>query len=93
LISLHYPVLTGYLGDSPAEMVAATSSRAMRKRLYALLDAVRVPDGPAFVVLNDDMPDRASVKEANTMNRLMLQWMEQLWPHKVCISSAWLSSS
>lgn len=72
------------LGDSPAEMVAVSSSRAMRRRLDALLAGIRGPDRPAFVVLNDDLPDRASTKEADTMDQLMQQWMKTLWPEKMC---------
>jgi len=72
------------LGDSPAEMIAVSNSRAMRRRLSALLTAIRGPDRPAFIVLNDDLPDRASAKEAGTIDQLTQQWMNTLWPEKMC---------
>jgi hypothetical protein len=78
-------VLTSHVGDSPAELVAVSNSYAMRRRLKALLDKIKGPDGPAFVVLNDDMPERQIAKEYDTLNQLMLQWMEKLWPEKVWI--------
>ena len=66
-------------------MVPVSGSYATRRRLNKLLDALKTPDSPAFVVLNDDMPDRVHVKEAATMDQLILQWMEKVWPEKVWI--------
>ena len=78
-------VLTSHIGDSPAEMVALSNSFAIRRRLKTVHQAIRRPDGPAFVVLNDDMPEHTTAKEANAANLLILQWMEALWPTKVTI--------
>ncbi|KIM72381.1 hypothetical protein PILCRDRAFT_741928 [Piloderma croceum F 1598] len=73
------------LGDSPAELVPISKSDVTSKRLDGILSAIKDPGGPAFVVLNDDMSDRTSPKDADAMNRLMWRWMEALWPEKVRI--------
>ena len=39
--------------DSPAKMVGIPNSYAMRRNLGQLLTAIKGPDCPAFVVLND----------------------------------------
>lgn len=38
---------------------------------------------PAFVVLNDDVSDRASAGEFETVDKLMTGWMHDTWPEKV----------
>jgi hypothetical protein len=63
--------------------VALSNSYAIRRRLTKLLAAIRRPDGPAFVVLNDDMPERTAAKESKAMEELLYEWMEKLWPKKV----------
>jgi hypothetical protein len=55
----------------------------MRRRFNNLLVEIRRPDGPAFVVLNDDMPERIADKESKAMEVLLHEWMEKLWPTKV----------
>ena len=49
------------LGDSPAEMVGIPNSYAMCRNLGQLFTAIKGPDGPAFVVRNDDSSDRLAV--------------------------------
>jgi hypothetical protein len=66
-------------------LVPISKSDVTQKRLDGILTAIKNPGGPAFVVLNDDMSDRASPKDADAMNRLMWRWMEVLWPEKVWI--------
>lgn len=39
--------------------------------------------GPAFVVLNDDVPDRAGSGELNMIDAEMRGWMEEMWGDKV----------
>ena len=80
-------ILIRHIGDSPAELVALSNSYAMRRRLNTLFTAIRHPDGPAFVVLNDDMPERTADKESKAMEVLLHEWMEKLWPSKVRVFS------
>jgi len=84
LVRLHYFfILIRRIGDSAAELVGLTNSYATRRRFNKLLPAMSRPDGPAFVVLNDDMPERQLVKETKAMDTLIFEWMEKLWPTKV----------
>ena len=55
----------------------------MRRNLGQLFTAIKGPDGPAFVVLNDDSSDRLPVRELNNIDKIMRQWMRTLWPDKV----------
>lgn len=72
------------LGDSPAELIAVLNSNALRRQLDTLRSAMQRLDGPAFVVINDDISDHASPKDAYTMDELILEWMEKFWPKKMC---------
>lgn len=39
--------------------------------------------GPAFVVLNDELPDRVGAREIERVDHVMHEWMDTLWHEKV----------
>ncbi|KAF7981941.1 hypothetical protein HWV62_30723 [Athelia sp. TMB] len=72
------------LGDSPAEFVKVASARGLARSLKSLRGRMAGADAPAFLVMNDDVNDRASVGEVEGVTRMLGGWMEEMWPQKMC---------
>ncbi|KAF7969529.1 hypothetical protein HWV62_26969, partial [Athelia sp. TMB] len=70
------------LGDSPAEFVKVASVRGLARSLKSLRGRMAGADAPAFLVMNDDVNDRASVGEVEGVTRMLGGWMEEMWPQK-----------
>lgn len=73
------------IGDSPAELITFTNSRTLRRRLTSLVTTItrNGNDGPAFLVLNDDTPDRTPAYEVTVIDGIMKVMLGKLWPDKV----------
>lgn len=76
-------MLTAFLGDSAAEFIAIKATPTMIKKFSKLEKAVYHPDGPAFVVLNDELSDRVTEIQLKNVDRYMKDWMGAVWPEKV----------
>jgi len=72
------------LGDAPAEFVKVASSRGLIRSIKNLRDKMGKSDGPAFLVVNDDVSDRANAWELNQVDVVLGGWMEETWPQKMC---------
>lgn len=71
------------LGDSPAEFIKVASSRGLARSITRLRGMMGTSDGPAFLVVNDDVSDRASAWELNQIDMVLGGWMEETWSQKV----------
>ncbi|KZP14786.1 hypothetical protein FIBSPDRAFT_959374 [Athelia psychrophila] len=79
---------THTLGDSPAEFIKVASARGLIRSLKNLETRMaRGGDAPAFLVVNDDVSDRANAWELGQIDMNLSGWMEQTWPQKMCWES------
>lgn len=70
---------THVLGGSPVEFIkTARSLESLDGELVKGGD-----DAPAFLVVNDDLSDRASAWEVEQVTMMLGGWMEDMWPQKV----------
>lgn len=72
-------------GDSASQFVPIQASRTLAKHFEDLLKSVYTSDGPAFVALNDELSDQTTKEEVDGLDRQMRNWMDTIWPEKVCL--------
>ena len=71
------------LGDSASEFIAVRFESALAPMFRRLTQSMYKLMGPAFVVLNDELPESVSDVQLRIVHDAMSSFMNTTWPEKV----------